>query len=188
MSDKASSSSRGAHHSRFSLATWAVLYGMWVVVSGKFELFHLTVGFLAVAFFNWMQMGLRPLRQQDEPRFTALGLILYVPWLLWQMLLSALLVAGLILKGPRHVDPCLIRFRAPLPSVLHRVVLANSITLTPGTLTVDLKDDAYFVHALSRLTADDVLEGGLALRVARLSPRHPAPDPLIIPSSQEEKP
>lgn len=186
MSDKASSSTGGAHISRFSLATWAVLYGMWVVMSGKFEIFHLTVGFLTVAFFNWMQTGLRPLREEHEPRFAAIGLILYIPWLIWQMLVSSIYVAGLILKGPDHVAPSLIRFRCPLPSVVHRVVLANSITLTPGTLTVDLKDNGYLVHALTQKTADEVLEGTLARRVAKLSPHATVPNPLILPAEAEE--
>lgn len=183
MAESPSSPIKAATVSRFSWATWVVLYGFWVVMSGKFEIFHLTIGLLTVALFNWLQMGLRPMRADAEPRFSVLGLVLYIPWLVWQMLLSAILVAGLILKGPREVDPCLIRFRCPLPSVLHRVVLANSITLTPGTLTVDLKEDGYLVHALSRRTADDVLEGALARRVAQLSPRAPAPDPLIRPEA-----
>jgi multicomponent Na+:H+ antiporter subunit E len=172
--------------SRFSIATWIALYGMWVILSGKFEVFHLTVGFLTVALFNWMQMGLRPLRGASEPRFAALRLILYIPWLVWQMVLSSIYVAGLILRNPGAVEPCLIRFRCRLPSVLHRVVLANSITLTPGTLTVDLQEEEYLVHALSLRTAKEVLEGELAARVAHLSPHATAPDPIIEPIEHSE--
>lgn len=97
---------KGRFVSRFSLATWLVLLGLWVVLSGKFDLFHLGAGVLTVAFINWQQTALRPLRQRGDPVLRALRLLLYIPWLLWQMLLSSIYVAGIILKNPRGIDRC----------------------------------------------------------------------------------
>lgn len=165
--------------SRFSIATWVVLYGLWILLSGKFAAFHLIVGILSVAFVAWMQLGLSPLRSKEDPRFNALSVILYVPWLIWQMFVSALHVAVWILRDPKNVDPCLVEFRSRQPSIAHRVVLANSITLTPGTLTVDLQGDRFVMHALTRVTADEVIEGKLARRVSNLSPKCPIADPII---------
>lgn len=179
MSDGKSSNGVSNTGSRFSIATWGVLYGLWILLSGKFAVFHLTVGLLSVAFFAWMQRGLRPMRSERDPRFNALSVIFYVPWLVWQMFVSALHVAVWILRDPKNVDPCLVEFRSQQPSVAHRVVLANSITLTPGTLTVDLQGDRFVMHALTRVTADEVIEGTLARRVSNLSPKSPIADPII---------
>lgn len=175
-------SKKGRFNSHFAPITWAVLLTLWVVLSGKMDLFHLSAGVLAVIFINWQQTALTPLRKEDDPGFAALRIILYVPWLLWQMFLSSIYVAGIILRDPKGIDPRMITFTSRQPSLVHRVILANSITLTPGTLTVDLKGDRYLVHALTRRTADEVLEGTLARKVARLSPKQPDATPVPVES------
>lgn len=72
--------------------------------------------------------------------------------------------------------------------MVHHVLFANSITLTPGTLTVDLKGDRYLVHALSSKTAADLLEGSMSRKVARLSPGKPDGriEPLPLESLETE--
>jgi hypothetical protein len=85
------------------------------------------------------------------------------------MVLSALLVARLILWDRKSIDPRIVVFRSNQPSVVHHTVFANSITLTPGTLTVDLQGDRYLVHAICERTENDLLNGPMARKVARLS-------------------
>lgn len=185
MSDDASKSGRERPgKSRFAPATWIALFLLWVVLSGMFDAFHLLVGVATVAFIAWQQTALAPLRGADEPRIRVLRLVLYVPWLMWQMLLSSIYVARVILWDHEKVDPCMIAFSSKQPSVLHRVVFANSITLTPGTLTVDLKDDYFLVHALTPDTAADVLNGRMAEKVAWLSSDNP--DAMPEPCSTDE--
>jgi len=170
----------GQIKSHFAPITWAVFFILWIILSGKMDLFHLGVGALTVIFINWQQTALTPLRKEDDPSFKPLHLILYIPWLLWQMLLSSIYVAGIIIRDPRGINPRMISFTSRQPSLLHRVFLANSITLTPGTLTVDLQDDRFLVHALTRKTADEVLEGKLPRKVARLSPKQPDATPVPL--------
>ena len=67
--------------------------------------------------------------------------------------------------GFREVDPCVIRFDPEPESDFGRVTLANSITLTPGTVTVVIEDGTFVVHAISREAADAVLEGTMARKV-----------------------
>ena len=66
------------------------------------------------------------------------------------------------------ISPRLIRVRASQKTVLGHVVYANSITLTPGTISLDLRDGAILVHALTDETAEGVLNGEMNARVARL--------------------
>lgn len=180
-------SKKGRFNSHFAPITWAVLLGLWVALSGKLDLFHLGAGVVTVIFINWQQTALTPLRKEDDPGFAALRIILYVPWLLWQMLLASIYVAGVILRDPKGIDPSMIAFTSRQPSLVHRVILANSITLTPGTLTVDLKGDRYLVHALTRRTADEVLEGKLARKVARLSPKQPDATPVALEADSSKE-
>jgi multicomponent Na+:H+ antiporter subunit E len=159
----------GGGGSKFAISVWVVLFGLWVVLSGKLDLFHLSVGVITVAAVAWQQYLLQPMRKAGEPRLGFLPVLFYLPWLLWQMILSSLFVARLILRDRDQVDPQVLVFRSDQPSVVHHVILANSITLTPGTLTVDLQGDRYLVHALSGQTAMELLEGTMARKVARLS-------------------
>ncbi len=167
--------------SRVSPYAVAALFAMWVVLSGKFEAFHLGVGAASVAFVVWLQRGLPSLRGAD-PRLSPLRFVVFVSWLFWQMLLSAIYVARVILFAPRAaLDPQFFAFDSPQPSILNRVILANSITLTPGTITVDLDEDRFIIHALSPVTGDDVMTGDMAQRVANLSGVGPIDKPRRLP-------
>jgi multicomponent Na+:H+ antiporter subunit E len=97
------------------------------------------------------------------------------------MVLSSLLVARLILWDRDSIDPRIVVFRSNQPSIIHHTVFANSITLTPGTLTVDLQGDQYLVHAICARTENDLLNGPMARKVARLSGLETDPQPVRIP-------
>jgi len=92
----------------------------------------------------------------------------YIPWLLYQIVLSNLHVVRLAL-GPRNLlDPKIIEFKTKLESDISMVTLANSITLTPGTITVDVRDGVYYVHAVSKKTAEDLMTGEMEDRIAHI--------------------
>ncbi len=110
----------------------------------------------------------RPAWDLPWPRFLA-----YLPWLAWEIVKANFQVAYLILHPRLPVDPGLIRFRKRLPGPLAQLVLANSITLTPGTVTVDVEGDDYLVHVLSREAAEGLRpraggEGEMLRRVGQV--------------------
>ena len=147
----------------------------WAILSGKFDAFHLGVGLLAVVFVLWMDFRLAPLGEADASRVHPVRFVVYYFWLLKEMVLSAVYVARAIMSPDRYVDPRLVCFRSEQPGVVAAVVLANSITLTPGTLTVDLEDNIYLVHALNSRTANDLMSGSMQTRVAGLFGGSPPP-------------
>jgi multicomponent Na+:H+ antiporter subunit E len=164
---------------------WApslLLFLLWVILSGKLDAFHLGVGIVVVAMVMWQKRGLPALQSPDLPRLRYGRLLPYGAWLLWQMLLSAVQVAQVIIHPRRHLNPQLIQFRCEQPSLIAGVILANSITLTPGTLTIELQDNRFVVHALTTRTAGDVLRGDMARRVARLFTDEPLPPIAVITS------
>jgi multicomponent Na+:H+ antiporter subunit E len=172
-----------AHWNRVTPAGWALpilLFLLWVLLSGKLDAFHLGTGVLVVVFVVWQKQGLPPLQAPGSPQLRFLRLVPYAGWLFWQMLLSAVQVARVVIHPSRHLDPQLIQFRVQHPSLVAGVILANSITLTPGTLTIELQEDRLVVHALTSRAAGDLLEGDMARRVARLYTDDPLPPLEVI--------
>ncbi|MDJ0523475.1 MAG: Na+/H+ antiporter subunit E [Planctomycetota bacterium] len=148
------------------LVTWILLAALWIGLSGHTDVVHLTFGFLSVTLVSLIShrhlMGDGSLSTLSG---RLLRLALYTPWLLWEIVLANLDVM-LRVFGVRSIDPRVIRFRPELQDDFGKTVLANSITLTPGTVTVDIEPDGtYVIHALSREAAEGVLAGRMEGKV-----------------------
>ncbi|MFH2001629.1 MAG: Na+/H+ antiporter subunit E [Planctomycetota bacterium] len=150
--------------------TFFILSGFWVLMSGKFDAFHLTLGAISCLLISYLShdllfSGLGHRRKPGIPfRF-----ILYIPWLLYQIVLANIHVVRLALdpRAAEHVDPRIIRFKTKLKQDMSKVTFANSITLTPGTITVHITDDEFVVHAISEKAASG-LPGEMEERIARV--------------------
>ena len=94
--------------------------------------------------------------------------ILYLPWLVLEVIKANLQVSRIILSRRIRISPRLIRLNATQKSELGQVIFANSITLTPGTVTLNVQDGELLVHALTEATANDLHEGEMNRRVRAL--------------------
>jgi multicomponent Na+:H+ antiporter subunit E len=154
-----------------ALALWLFCFGLWLLLSGYFDVpLLLSFGALScalVVFVAWRTEVIDPEEQPLRLRFN-LHIFSYWPWLLWQIVLSNLDVAKRILDPRLPISPTLITLKPTQRSDLGRVIYANSITLTPGTVTTALSGDTLEVHALTREAADSLLEGDMDRRVTRL--------------------
>jgi len=101
-------------------------------------------------------------------------MVFYIPWLTWQIILASLQVAYVVLHPKIPINPSLIKFRTKLPNVTAKVILGNSITLTPGTLTIRIDNDEFIVHALMDASATSIIDGSLPFQVAKLYQRRPS--------------
>lgn len=89
----------------------------------------------------------------------------YVPWLLWQITKSNVDLVYRTLHPDMPINPRVIRFKTGLDSDLGQTLLANSITLTPGTVTIGIEDDGtYVVHAIAVEPAESLLAGEMQRR------------------------
>ncbi len=154
-----------------ALALWLFCFGLWLLLSGYFDV-PLLLGFgvlscALVVFVAWRTEVIDPEERPLRLRFN-LHIFSYWPWLLWQIVLSNLDVAKRILDPKLPISPTPISLRPTQHSDLGRVIYANSITLTPGTVTTALSGDTLEVHALTREAADSLLEGDMDRRVTRL--------------------
>jgi len=148
------------------LVTWIVLAALWIGLSGYLDAVHLVFGAVSVTLVS--ALSSRHL-VGDGPLGPALGhflrLVLYLPWLLWQIVMANVDVM-LRIYGVRDIDPCIVRFTPDLTTDFGKVALANSITLTPGTVTVEIEaDGAFVIHAISREAADGILSGAMERKI-----------------------
>jgi len=130
-----------------------LLSAFWVVLSGIYDLFHLSLGALSIILVVLLNSRVISLnfysQERSSPSFRIHRLFVYIPWLIWQIFLSSVQVAVIILSPKMPINPSIIRFKVKLPNMTSKVILGNSISLTPGTLTIDIEGDEFLVHALT---------------------------------------
>lgn len=134
------------------IGTWVLLLGFWTLLSGKFDLWHLGWGIGASFVVSVLSKELlfkervRLIKRAGE----IFHFLLYLLWLLKEILKANLHVAYLAWNPNMKelIDPRVIRFKTRLKDDFPKVIFANSITLTPGTITLLLEGDVYYVHAI----------------------------------------
>lgn len=164
-------------HLRQVLPLALALFVLWLILSGKFDAFHVSMGAasaLCVALGTRRLLLLPPDIGPPGTQFArALPLrflLGYAPWLVWQIVVSSLHVAYVVLHPRMPIQPRLLRFDTAFSHVLGQLTLATSITLTPGTVTLDVDNDEFLVHALTDTSAQGLEPHGGAMhrRVAAL--------------------
>lgn len=150
------------------LVPTTVLYVLWLLLSGHFEPFMLAAGAalsLGIAFFaNYL--GVFDPRTHSV-RFS-LRLFKYIPWLFKEVVKSNLAVTRLVWKPKIPISPTVIDIPASQRSALGLAVHANSITLTPGTLSIEAREGNIEVHALAHEFAESLQSGEMDRRVRAL--------------------
>ena len=148
-----------------TIALFVVLSGVWFVWSGHTTTLILSFGLGSVALSVWMSRRLQIVDEEGQP--LKLGLLLYLPWLFKEIVVANIdVIKRICTFGPIEDQISLTWTKVPAKqsSRLGRVIFANSITLTPGTISVELEEggDDHFilVNALSAEGADALIDGG----------------------------
>ncbi|MEM6914258.1 MAG: Na+/H+ antiporter subunit E, partial [Pseudomonadota bacterium] len=138
---------------RFGLAV--ALSILWLLLSGYWNSATL-VGFgaFSVALAVWLADKAEIVDNEGVPSSIFPRILSYTAWLLLEIGKANVQVAREVLRKEIKLSPKLIRVPADQPSDLTRTIFGNSITLTPGTVTVDVREDSMLVHALTEDLAD----------------------------------
>jgi multicomponent Na+:H+ antiporter subunit E len=152
------------------LATLSVaLFTVWLLWSGYFEnTFLVVLGAISCTVVVLLALRMKLVDAEGVPIEIAWRLLRYAPWLVWQVFLANLHVARRILDPELPIDPSVIRVKPGQKRDLGRVIYANSITLTPGTVSIDIDENEITVHALTRETAADLESGEMDRQVTWL--------------------
>lgn len=153
---------------RYSLYLSLVLGLIWLGNSGHYSPLLLAFGALSVFLVVWIARRMRVVDGESQPFHLSFRLLAYYGWLFRKIVESNIKVAGCAWRGRNAISPVSARVPCGLQSDLSRVIYANSITLTPGTVTVSLDKGELLVHALTDSGMAELQTGEMEGRVARL--------------------
>ena len=143
----------------------------WLLWSGHYALYHRLIfilGVLSCGFIVYLASRLDIADEEGVPIHLVWSVLLYIPWLLWAIIKANIDVAKRILSPRLPIAPRIVRVNGTQKNDLCRVIFANSITLTPGTVSLDLDEEDIVVHALTEEAANDVQSGDMDRRVTAL--------------------
>lgn len=149
----------------------SVLLGLWLLFSGQYDVFHISAGIFSVGLIMLLNRELFRVRLYpgDVHREIKISAVFpYVLWLLKEIMIAAVGVARIVLSPKMPLDPSLLEFHADMPNAGSQTILGNSITLTPGTITIDISHGVFLVHAINDSSSDGLVRGVMPARVAHL--------------------
>lgn len=141
--------------------TFIVLFGFWIFLSGLLDAMHLSMGIICsilVALYSH-DLLIRGSHSIIGRVGISLRFIKYGFWLLSQIFMANIDVARRVLDPKLPISPGIIKFSSRLKSDVALTTLANSITLTPGTLTMDIIGEDYYIHCLATEHGENLLKG-----------------------------
>ena len=156
------------HSTLRTLVFFISLAALWLLLSGFFTPLQLSFGVLSCAFTLWLSRRLGLLRTDSLRVRMAARSPGYIVWLAWEIVKSNLHVARVILSPRMPLQRQVERLPCTQKSALGIAIYANSITLTPGTLTIDAESGELEVHALTSRVAEDLRSGEMDRRVTYL--------------------
>ncbi len=138
--------------------------GLWWLLSGRTDTLSLGLGFGAAVFSVYLARRMLLIDREAHTFFIGLHLLGYWLWLAGAIVRANIDVVQRILSRPLRISPTWVRLHTSPKTDLGMANLANSITLTPGTVTLDVEDGAIAVHALTREAAEYLETGDMERR------------------------
>ncbi|MDJ0607809.1 MAG: Na+/H+ antiporter subunit E [Kiloniellales bacterium] len=138
---------------------------VWLLLSGHYDPLIVGLGAVSCVLVTWIALRMDVVDREGHPIHLTWRAPFYWSWLLWQIVKSNFTVARIIVSPSLPISPELVKVDTSQSDDLGRVIYANSITLTPGTVSIYVWSNSIEVHALTRETADDLRTGEMDRRV-----------------------
>ncbi len=145
-----------------------VLFGLWLLLSGHYEPLTISLGAASCVLVVWISHRMDVADHEGHPIHLGWRAVTYFPWLAWEIIKANIDVARIIIDPKLPIYPVIIRVKASQKTELGNVIYANSITLTPGTITVAVEGDEIDVHAITNEAALEVESGRMDRRATRM--------------------
>ena len=144
-----------------------ILIAFWAVLSGHYTVITVTAGALSILGVVALAHRMKLVDEEGHPIHLLFRLLTYFPWLAVEISKASWQVTRIILDPKLPISPTLIRVRASQKTAVGRTFYANSITLTPGTISAEVSGTEILVHAVTREGAEELAEGAMDARVRR---------------------
>lgn len=138
---------------------------LWWILSGYAKPLLISLGIVSVLFTAFLAHRMKILDEESQPLHLSLSLLRFWGYLLGQIVISNIKMVFIILSPKMDIDPRILRVPVRQQGVLGNAILGNSITLTPGTVTLDIGNGEVEVHAINREAAEDIENGVFDQRV-----------------------
>jgi multicomponent Na+:H+ antiporter subunit E len=146
-----------------------VLFGTWLLMSGILTPLLITLGVASCILVLIITIRMDIVDHESAPIHLTWRSILYMPWLTWEIVKANIDVARVVLSPQMPISPKLVHVKPTQKSDLALVIYANSITLTPGTISVDVDHGDILVHAITRDAAAGLEDGEMDRRVTQVA-------------------
>jgi multicomponent Na+:H+ antiporter subunit E len=153
---------------KYVLALSTLLSAFWLINSGHYTPLILSFMVVSVLFVALLCRQMDVVDGESQPLDLTFTIPAYWLWLIKEVVLANIAVARCVWQGAGSISPSVIKVKANQKTDLGIVIYANSITLTPGTVSIDLEGNEITVHALTKESAADLLTGEMDRRVCRV--------------------
>jgi multicomponent Na+:H+ antiporter subunit E len=147
-----------------SVSLFIVLCLFWLLLSGFFTAFLLSAGLGCALAVVWFARRMDVVDPEGHPIHLGPRALFYWPWLVKEIVKAAWDVSKIILDPKLPISPTLVRFKPTQKTDVGLVIHANSITLTPGTITIEAAAGEFLVHGLTRAGAEAVVDSEMDRR------------------------
>lgn len=145
----------------------AILFLFWLALSGHYSTFLISIGAIASLACVWIGSRMGSNDPEGHPIHLLQRTVIYWPWLLVEVMKSAWNVTRIIIDPRLPISPTMTRVRASQKTAVGIATYANSITLTPGTITTGVIGHNLTVHAITSEGADDLEAGDMDAKVTQ---------------------
>lgn len=147
----------------------ATLIGLWLLLSGHYVPLIIGLGVASCLLVVFIALRMDLADREGHPIHLTWRAATYWPWLTWEIVKSNIQVARIVVDPRLPIDPRVIKVKAGQGDDVGLVTYANSITLTPGTVSIDVRGGTIDVHALNAEFAAGVESGEMDRRVTAMT-------------------
>ena len=144
------------------------LFAVWLALSGHYTPLLLTLGVGSCVLVVYLSHRIEAIDEEGVPLQVSLRILAYLPWLLKEIFVANITVAKVILRPQLKISPRIVFFHGTQKTDLGRAIYANSITLTPGTITTGVNANEFEIHALRAADLETGEEQAMDLRCSRV--------------------
>ena len=157
---------------RHAFSLGLTLIGAWLLLSGHYTLFITSLGVASVILCVYLVLRMDNCDHETHPIHLTTRGFSYWPWLVVEIVKANVDVAKRVFSIGPNISPTILTVESSQKTELGQVIYANSITLTPGTTTMDIENGKFTVHTIAREVGDDLSVGKMDKRVTQMEGHH----------------
>ncbi len=153
---------------KHTISLFLTLIAFWLLNSGHYSVLILSLGFASIVFILVISHKMDVVDQESQPIYLSRKIFGYYMWLIKEIIKANITVVKHIWLGEKSISPTLKTIKISQKTDMGKVIYANSITLTPGTVAIDIIDNEITVHALIYKDIESLEIGEMDRRVTLL--------------------